>query len=433
MRNKERIVITGIGTLTASGSGPDEVWRAVENKKTGLVKKEYEMDGESLGKFYVHEIQDFDINRYDIDKSVLSEIENWKIGDKITDFYYFLAVIKMALKDGEFSINEKNNRSTGIILAHENMGFDHFYRKVIDELSYTNGENGRPKNRKEFLEAFYAKFHRTGYELQSFMALHHIAKVFDIHGYSLFINNACASGLFALEAASDAIKSGKCDKMIVASVDHCSIFKQMWFRNVNMRAKDGRIKPFASDRDGFTIGEGGAALIMERLEDALKRKARIYAEYAGGAFVLEGWKVTYPDISNDLYKKMIVDAISVSAVKPSDIDLIVPHGVGTSITDKYEAKAITDVFGKDKKKPIVTALKPYIGHTLGSTALLETALLLIGLNKDKVPPTLNCENEDKALGLNILKELISADGMKAVIKTACGFAGFNGACVFSVL
>ncbi len=429
MKKANKIVITGIGPLTSGGSGNDEVWEAVLNRKTGLVQKEYTVDGDTLGRFYVHKIKNFNIEKYGINKIALNEVKAWKMGDEIEDFYYFLAVIKMALNDAKLEIRDSNKYLTGLVIAHENMGMDHFYWKMIHELSFTDKSvSDKPNTKKEFLERFYNKFHRTGYELQTFMPLHHIAKIFDVHGFSLFLNNACASGLYALEVAKDAIISEKCKQMIIAAVDCPSIFKQMWFRDVNCLAKDGQIKPFAPDRDGFTIGDGGTAFVMETYENAKKRKARIYAEYLGGSFVSEGWKVTYPDISNDLYKNMIIEAIKLSKLKPSDIDLIVPHGVATNVTDKYEAKAIREVF--DKKQPLVTALKPYIGHTLGSTALLETAIMLLSLKNGKIPPTLNCENTDNKLGIEVLRDIKSADNIKITIKTACGFAGFNGACLF---
>ena len=425
-----KIAITGIGPLTAGGSGKDEVWDSIVNKKTGLVEKEYTIENESLGKFYVHEIKNFDIGKYGINNQILDEVKSWKNGDEIIDFYYFLATIKMAIDDSGLSIGKDNNGKTGLILAHENMGMDHFYNKVINELSFVGEKDeAAPKTRKDFLKKFYEKFHRTGYELQTFMSLHHIAKIFDIHGFSLFLNNACASGLYALEVAADAIRSGKCKQMIVAAVDNSSIFKQLWFKDANCLAKDGKIKPFAVNRDGFTLGDGGAAIVLEDMEDAKSRKANIYAEYIGGSFALEGWKVTYPDITNDLYKKMISKAIEVSDIAVGDVDLIVPHGVGTNVTDKYEANAIKEIFNE---QPIVTALKPYTGHTLGSAALLETAIMIIGLKNAKVPPTLNNDREDARLSLNILKNMHDAKDVRIAMKTACGFAGFNGACVFGI-
>ncbi|MDO8525710.1 MAG: beta-ketoacyl synthase N-terminal-like domain-containing protein, partial [Candidatus Omnitrophota bacterium] len=355
MIKKQKIVITGIGPLMAGGSGNDKVWKAVSDRKTGLIQKEYKIDAESIGKFYVHEIKDFDINDYGINDQALNGIKEWKEGEEIADLHYFLAVIKMAFEDSGLKMDDKTKEFTGLILAHENIGLDHFYRKIIDEMSFT-GENSadRPATKKGFLYSFYEKFHRTGYELQTFMPLHHIAKAFDVHGFSLFLNNACASGLYALEAAADVIRSGKCDQMVVAAVDRSSVFKHIWFNKINMLAKDGRIKPFASDRDGFTIGDGGAALILESMESALERKAHIYAEYLGGSFILEGWKVTYPDVAGSSYEKMILRAIDSAGINLSDLDLLIPHGVGTGITDKYEAKTISRIFGDKSKRPVIS-------------------------------------------------------------------------------
>lgn len=431
MNKGARIAITGIGAITAGGTTTTKAWDAVLNKNTGLVEREYRFDGESVGKFFVHEIKDFDVYSYGLDGRILNEIKEWKEGEEIIDLYYFLAVIKMALDDSRLKIGSIDRESTGLMLAHENMGLDHFYQKVIDTLSFTGAEAGnRPGTKKLFLERFYKIFHRTGYELHTFMSLHHIAKVFDIHGFSLFLNNACASGLYALEAAADSIRTGKCRQVVVAAVDRSSVFKQIWFNNTNMLAKDGRIKPFARDRDGFTIGDGGAALVLETMDSAVKRKAGIYAEYIGGSFVLEGWKVTYPNIADEFYRNVILRAMDEAKVRPEEIDLIIPHGAGTNITDRYEAKAIVQVFGKNKRMPSISAFKPYIGHTLGSTAILETAIMLLAMKNGKIPLTLNCENVDSALGIDMLRETIDSDDIKIAMKTACGFAGFNGACVF---
>lgn len=434
MPKNDRIVITGIGPLTAGGSGKEEVWASIKDGRTGLALKEYDIDNEKIGKYYVHEIKQFDIGDYGIDRKSLNEIREWKDGEEIIDLHYYLATLKMAIEDSGLRIDKDSGGAIGIILVHENIGQDHFYHKVIDELSYVGKDaQERPTTKKGFLEKFYQKFRRTGYELQNFMTLYHVAKVFGVHGYSLFINNACASGLFAIEAAADIIRSGKCKQVIVAAVDRSSIFKQMWFGEVKMLAEDGKMKPFAADRNGFVIGDGGTAIVVEGMESAKSRNANIYAEYAGGGFALEGWKVTYPDISNDIYKECIVKAMSLGGIKPRDVNLLVPHGVATNITDRYEARAIADIFGSESGGPMISALKPYTGHTLGSTALLETAIMLIGIQNGMIPPTLNCEKPDMGLGIDILKKMSDASGVKVAMKTACGFAGFDGACVFRMI
>jgi 3-oxoacyl-[acyl-carrier-protein] synthase II len=179
-------------------------------------------------------------------------------------------------------------------------------------------------------------------------------------------------------------------------------------------------------------GDGGAGIVLEDLDHATKRKAHIYAEYLGGSFDLEGWKVAFPNLSSSSYSDVMLRAIDKSNISKEEIDLLVPHGVGTTATDYYEAKAITDVFGKNVQRPFITALKPYIGHNLGSTTLLETAILLMGLESNIIPPTLNTKQTDERLDINIVNRFISIK-LNIIMKIACGFAGYNGASIFRKL
>jgi 3-oxoacyl-[acyl-carrier-protein] synthase II len=267
-----------------------------------------------------------------------------------------------------------------------------------------------------------------GYNLQTFSYLFSAAKVFDIHGYSLFINNACASGLFAIEAAAKQIRAAVSPAVIVAAADNpTKIFKYLWFKKHGLYAEDGIARPFSNDANGIVFGDGGAALVLEEREHALNRGANIYAEYLGGGFSLEGWKITAPNMADDFYSRSIEKALAASGIKPEDIDFINPHGVGMKVTDTYEAKAINRVF--KNKKPLVSAFKPLAGHNLGGSALMETAITLLSLKHNLIPATLNCENENIGLGMNIVKENLKKD-MRTVAKMSCGFAGFSGVCIF---
>jgi 3-oxoacyl-(acyl-carrier-protein) synthase len=269
---------------------------------------------------------------------------------------------------------------------------------------------------------------KRAYDLQAFMFIYHVCKMFKIHGFSLFINNACASGLYALEVAADIIKSSKCDVVIVSAVDHPDIYKYLWFKKINMYSPDGKIRPFSRDSNGFVFGEGGAAIILEDSEHALKRRARIYAEYLGGDFCLEGWKVAYPAIQENYYTNLLKNAIQKFNLKLSDIDLINPHGVGNKIIDSYEAKAITDIFGYDSSALSITALKPYVGHVLGGSAFLETAILLIAFEKNIIPPTLNCENTNQDLRINLLVKK-KTYALNYALKICSAFGGFDAAII----
>lgn len=419
MNEDNRIVITGLGPLSAIGIGKEALWKSILSGKTGLVFKDFFAAGKKIDSFYIHEINNFNINNFGISSNILKDIEDWKKEKDWPDLSYFLAATKLALDDSGLSNLDK---SVGLVLAHENPGLDQFFMDVFNLLQ----ENvGKGISFNEFFERFNKKSH----DLQTFTFLFFVAKALNIHGYSIFLNNACASGLYAIEAASDIIRSKKCNAVIVATADQGSIFKNIWFKKLEMYPKDGKIKPFAKNRDGFVLGNGAAGIVVETLESALKRKAHIYAEYLGGGFSLEGWKITIPDLTSDFYKIAIEQAIKNSNITKEEIDLLIPHGVGTPITDTYEAKAITRVFGKNPQKPLISAFKPYIGHNLGSTALLETVILLLALEHNYIPPTLNCENVDTRLNIQPVTSPIPSN-LKTVMKTACGFSGYNGACIF---
>lgn len=429
MSKNKRIVITGIGPLSSIGFGKQDVWQSIINGETGLVKEEFSIDSEKLEPFFYHKIKHFSIGDFEIDKKILDDIRTWKKQDTPLDLFYLLAVVKLALDDANINYQDADEaKGLGLVLTHENPGLDQFYEGVINQ-SYDLLKADNRKSKKEYLIEFYNRFDKEAYDLQTFMFLYHVARVFNIHNYSIFLSNACASGLFGLETAVDIIRSGKCDRVVVGGADHTSIFKCIWFKNIDMYAEDGKIKPFDKNRNGFVPGDGGAGIVLEDLETARKRKAHIYAEYLGGGFHLEGWKVAIPDIGGDSYKIAVETAIKNSRVKKSDIDLVIPHGVGTKVTDAYEAKVITDIFGKNPKRPLITAFKPYVGHNLGSTVLLETAILLMVLGKNMVPRTLNYTEVDPNIGIRLVKKNIKVK-LKTVLKMACGFAGYNGAAIF---
>jgi len=290
-------------------------------------------------------------------------------------------------------------------------------------------ETGLKLSKKEFSEKLYRDCLKSGYDIQTFMTLFHVAKAFNIHNYSLFINNACASGLYALENAAQIIKCNQSSAVVVAASEYTDIYKYLWFRDIGLHSEDRTIRPFCKDSNGLVFGDGGVGLVLEDLEHAEKRNAHIYAEYLGGGFDLEGWKVTTPQIGSDSYQKAISKALKQSNVNKDEIELICPHGVGSQSIDYYESKAITDTFGLNPEKPLITAFKPYIGHNLGASALLEATILLLSLDNEIVLPTLNTENLNPALNIPLVKDKMEKK-VDMAMKICCAFAGYNSAVVF---
>ncbi len=425
----KRVVITGIGPFACAGIGKAAFWQGILAKKTNIRMEKYSLDGQPWAEFPLHKLESFDISQYGIAKDSLQEIRDWKEGEEIPDLNYLLAAVKLALDDAGLDYQQDNN-GIGLVLAHENLGLMDFGYKVSN-LAYDMliGRQKSEFSKKEFFSGFYRKFLKSGYDLQAFADLFHIARVFNIHNYSLFINNACASGLYAFEAASEIIRSNQARQVVIAAADHPEIYKYLWFKELGIYSPDGKVRPFGKDSNGLVFGEGGAGIVLEDYTSAKKRKAQIYAEYLGGGFDLEGWKITVPQIGNDSYHKAIAKALKQAKVKKEKIDLLVPHGVGSQPIDYYEAKAITDTFGKYPKHPLITTFKPYLGHNLGGSALLESAALLLSLKNNTIPQALNIDNLDPKFNLDLVRQTQSAK-INLAMKTCCAFAGFNSACVF---
>ncbi len=432
MAEEKRVAITGIGPLASAGIGKDAFWQGILEKRVGLGLKEFKLDEEIWEKFYAHKVEDFDFAKFNIDKNALTYIKEWKEEEPSIDLNYLLAAVSLALEDSGIKYESEDN-DIGLVLTHENMGLMEFLLKISNKsFDALKGKEGESLSKKQFCEKLYWYGLKSGYDIQSFMTLFHVAKAFNIHNYSLFLNNACASGLYALEAAAQAIKCNQSSAVVVAASDYTEIYKYLWFKEIGLYSDDGKIRPFCKDSNGLVFGDGGVGIVLEDLEHARKRNADIYAEYLGGGFNLEGWKVTTPQIGSDSYQKAILKALKQSNISKDEVELLCPHGVGSQAIDYYESKAITDIFGLKPEKPLITAFKPYIGHNLGGSALLEAAILLLSLKNELVLPTLNYDNPDPKFNISLVKDKIETK-LNTAMKICCAFAGYNSAVVFKRL
>lgn len=429
MPKNKRVAITGLGPISSIGIGKDALWKGIIEGRTNVKLEKFFVEDELWDKYYLHKIDHFNIHDFGINKDRLNDIKDWKEGEEIIDLNYLIAAVKLALDDSN-SDYELEDNEIALVLAHENIGLMPFGMKVSD-IAYELLINKTKADisKKDFFDKLYRGFLKSGYDIQAFADLFHIAKVFNIHNYSLFINNACASGLYAIEAASQIIKNNQAKTVVIAASDHPEIYKYIWFRDLKIYSQDGIIRPFCKDSNGLAFGDGGVGLVLEELEHARKRNAPIYAEYLGGGFDLEGWKITTPQIGSESYQRAISKALKQGNINKEEIDLLCPHGVGSQPIDYYESRAVTDVFGSSVQRPLITAFKPYVGHNLGSSALLETAMLLLSLNNNIAPPTLNYEKPDPKFNISLVREKIKTE-LKTVMKICCAFAGYNAAAIF---
>ena len=426
----KRVVVTGLGPVCSVGIGRKKVVEGLEKVRTGLTLHKEQLGGDLWEEFYVHELSDFTFNDLGIDPSLAEEVLDQRNSKDDTDLKYLLASIKLAIDDSKLKY-DLNNNDLGFILTHENPGSDRYAFQIINEFyNLLSNASSQKWSLKEVANYFYERYSKVVYDLQTFMYLYYVSRVFSFHGYSLFINNACASGLYAIEAASARIRAGLNPVVIVAAADNPVLpFKYLWFKGLGLYSSDGKTKPFDKKRSGFVLGDGGGALMLEDLDHALKRKAHIYAEYLGGGFSQDAWRVTVPDVEGGFYEKALTEALRKSKVTPKEVDYLNPHGVGTSLGDRYEGRVIANVFGKRGERPFISALKPFLGHMLGGSALTETVLTLLSIETGRIPATLNLEEVDDEIHINIVKKPVTAK-VNVAVKMANGFAGYNAAVVF---
>ncbi|MFC1501049.1 beta-ketoacyl synthase N-terminal-like domain-containing protein [Elusimicrobiota bacterium] len=282
-RNK-RVVITGIGPITSIGTGKDELWSKLVSKKTNIKAEKTYLEKELWEEFKYHKVENFNLSKFGIKKDSLEWIKDWKQGEENLDLSFMIASIKLALDDSNLSFEDTENNGLGLVVTHENMSLMPLFDKLLDKSFSILTDKTKEVKKKEYYKQIYEQCLKVAYDVQPFMTLFHVAKVFNIHKHSLFICNACASGLYAIETAYQMINSDQNSKVIVSASDHSDIYKFVWFRDLGIYSQDALIKPFSKGSNGFIIGDAGISLVLEDYDSAKKRNAHIYGEYLGGRF-----------------------------------------------------------------------------------------------------------------------------------------------------
>jgi 3-oxoacyl-(acyl-carrier-protein) synthase len=383
--------------------------------------------------FPVAKVSNFDFEAFDFSRWVHQVLHEYEL-DGHRELLYLLATTKLALDDSQLEYNRESN-TIAVVLTHENPGVDHYVRQVIRlVMDMKDGKlDIEGLTKKQLAEELYRRHARSVYNLQSFMYPFVVSKIFGFHGCALYLNNACASGLYAIEVASQLIRSGQCDIALVAGAD-CPLMatKYRWFKEQNLYAEDGLMKPFDRQRNGVVFGDGGTALVLEEYEYARKRGAPMHAEYLGGGFTQEAWKIGIVKPGSDCYLRAFETALKASDVRSESVAFVNPHGAATRSGDLYEGRTIARVFHNCRRPPLVSAFKPYVGHNLGGSALVETVILLLAMRANLALPTLNYHVPDPALNLALMTELKPVQ-LQVVAKMSSGFGGFNAVAIFQKL
>ncbi|MCK4485492.1 MAG: beta-ketoacyl-ACP synthase II [Desulfobacterales bacterium] len=404
---RKRIVITGVGAVTPIGSGKDEFWNALMEGKSGvdLVTR---FDTSDFKTKIGAEIRDFDPQDYGI------KPKDAKRMDLFTR--YGVAAASLAIEDAGLELAEYNDR-VGTIIGTGIGGL-----MTLEEEKQKLVESQNPSKVSPFLIPMMMPNAVNAY----------VSIIHKLTGTSPCPVNACATGSYALIYACKDITLGDFDVIVTGGSEAilteiaASSFANM--KALSRRNEDpkGACRPFDKDRNGFVIGEGAGVVVLESLEHALKRNARIYAEIVGYATNTDAYHITAPDPGARLVKKAIVDSLNMAGLEPRDVDYINAHGTSTKLNDKSEAVAIREVFG-DYKVP-VSSIKSMIGHLIGAAGSVEAIACALAIEKQIIPPSINYETPDPEMDLNIITEPTPAN-LNVVMNNSFGFGGHNAVMV----
>lgn len=418
---RRRVVLSGIGLVSAAGCGIDAVWDRLRSDPPRPTLHSDPAPTESI-EFPLFRAEPYHLGDLGVPERCLHWLRDEGLAGA-RDLEHLLGSTGLALRDAGLPADcGQIDGRAAVIVGNESPGFEQ-----LSQALFRFGADGPPPADPR---QRYAGLAETFFQLNTFLLPHYVARAFRMEGLTLYVNSACTSGLNALEIAAQEIRSGRSRIAVAAAADDpASTAKFLWFDGQGLYSRDGSLRPFDVRQQGTVFGDGGAALVLEDLESAVGRGARIYAEYLGAGFAQDGWKIAAPSPVKASAAQALERAFAEAGVEREAVDLVVPHGVGTSASDQYESLVLHRVFGGLERWPAVTAFKPFLGHNLGGSALMELSILLAAIDRQTVPPTLGHETPFARHPLSLVREW-EARPIGVAAKLTCGFAGFYGAAVF---
>ena len=405
---KRRVVITGVGLVTPVGIGVDESWDALCAGKSGI-----------------GEITRFDTSLHQT--KIAGEVDDFRKEDflptkevKRTELFiaYAIAATRMAMDDSGLKIDGANANRVGVITGCGLGGLDIMEKNIFKVMA---------KGPKRISPFFIPLM--IGNMAPGMISIHFGAK-----GPNASLATACAAGTHAVGDSFKAIQDGAADAMITGGVE--AVVTKTCIAGFNaMKALSTRndepqkaSRPFDRDRDGFVVGEGSGILIIEALEHALERGAKIYAEVVGYGMSGDGYHMTSPPPDGAGAVQCMQAALDDAGASYNQVDYINAHGTSTPLNDLYESRAIKTVF-KDRAPSIaVSSTKSMTGHLLGGAGGIETVFTALAVHHGTIPPTINYENPDEECDLDYVPNVARKQTVNYALTNSFGFGGTN-ACI----
>ncbi len=407
----KRVVVTGLGVISPLGNDANSTWEAAVNGVSGAGSITH-FDASKFKTQFACEVKNFNAEDY-MDRRKLRQLDLYA--------QYAIAATKEAVKDARLDEEGVNKDRVGVIVA-AGIGGLHTFEEEAGY--YAIHEADGPRYSPFFIPKMIAD-----------IASGHISMEYQFHGPNYGVVSACASSNNAIIDAFNLIRLGKADAMVTGGAEAAIYpagvggFNSMHALSTRNDSPATASRPFSKSRDGFVMGEGSAVLILEELEHAKARGAKIYAEVAGGGMSADAHHITatHPEgVGAILSMQMALDD---AGMKPEDIDYINVHGTSTPVGDVSEVKAIVKLFGEHAHKLNISSTKSMTGHLLGATGAIEAFFSIKAIENGIIPPTINHEegDEDEEIdySLNFTFNKAQHRQVRAALSNAFGFGGHN--------
>lgn len=407
-----RVVVTGIGTINPIGNNVEEYFRNLEAGISGAAHIT-NFDASNFKVRFACEVKDYDWSRY-FDRK---EVRKY---DRFAQF----ALIAAAEAVADASLGDDvNRRRVGVVWSSGVGGIETYFQECMD---YAKGGE-LPRFSPFFVPRMIAD-----------LAAGHIAMKYGFMGPNYSVTSACASSNHALIDALNLIRLGKAEVIVTGGAEAPIIqagvggFSSMQALSTRNDDPTHASRPFDRDRDGFVMGEGAGALVLEEYEHALKRGAKIYCEVAGGGMSADAYHMTAPHPEGAGAILSMEEALADAGMEASDIDYINVHGTSTPLGDIAELKALDAVFGDHLPSVSISSTKSMTGHLLGAAASIEALASIMTITRGVIPPTINVENLDPEVNPNLDLTLGVARKreVRAALSNTFGFGGHNSTVIF---
>lgn len=406
----KRVVITGMGTINPLGKGLDEFWENLKNGKPGIGLIE-RFDTTEYNTKIAAEIKDYNPEEY-LDKKEIKRLDRYS--------QYALIASILAVENGEIDFEKVNRDRVGVIIGTGIGGVE-----SLEGESKKLLEKGPNRVSPLFIPMMISN-----------MAAGHISMKFGLKGSSMAITTACASSTHAIGESFRMLREGKMDMVVTggteASITPLSIagFSSMKALSTNNHDPQGASRPFDKNRDGFVMGEGAGILVLEELEHALSRNAKIYGEVVGYGATSDAYHITQPDENASGATKAMKMAIDEAGIEKEEVGYINAHGTSTYFNDKLETLAIKNVFDDHAKEINISSTKSMTGHLLGAAGAIEAIASIKALECGIIPPTINYTSEDEECDLNYTPNKMITREIQYALSNSLGFGGHNASLLF---